>query len=1163
LKGDVLEQQLGYWTKTLADAPVVHSLPLDFERPPVQTFDGEVLHSNIDRATSDALNAFCQAQGATLFMGLHAAFSILLARYGNETDILIGSPIANREQAEVAGLIGFFANTLVLRNDLSGAPDFIGVVAQSKRILLDAYAHQQLPFEQIVEHLQVARSLRHSPLFQIMLVLQNNEQGTLEMPGLTLGPVHQQATIAMFDLTLTVNPGEQGLMLSWEYNTALFAPASMERLAQHFAALLQGLLAKPHENVFRCNFLSETQTRQLLLGRNLNLHPFTPNLCMHELFEAQVARQPDAIALRFETPAGPQQISYADLNCQANRLAHYLVNQRGVQADSLVGLCFERSPHMVIAILAILKAGGAYVPLDPHYPASRLRHMLHDSALQTVLTLSGLWENTPVSAEQALCLDDAAIQAALMQQAPHDIVPRAAGPSALAYVIYTSGSTGNPKGVMITHANLVNMVQGVQLAYGLCANDCYLQFASINFDMSVEDIFASLGSGASLVLRTDAWLQSPAYFWQCCADFGVTILNLPTAWWHQLANDPDSQPAAPVRHITIGGEQVSAVAIRNWMQKDAPLPRLFNAYGPTECTVGASLTPILDSTNDIGQPLPNYLLCVLDANGLPSPTGVAGELYIGGAGVARGYLNQPELTREKFIDNPFPQLRHVSDRLYKSGDLVRWLDDGTLQYLGRVDNQVKLRGFRIELSEIENALTALAPVKEALVLAQDGAAGDKRLVAWVVLKEAMPESQDALVAALMAELAQKLPEFMLPGALLVLAQWPLTANGKVDYQALPKANTPLNKRYLAPRNALEQSLCQIFQSVLDVPEVGIDDNFFTLGGHSLLGLRLVAEVSRVLGVAVPLRTLFAAPTVSALAALGQQVDAGTPQLANLVPIRPAATAATLPPLFLIHPGEGEVAYAQQLARWLDPQWPLYALAASGFEAGEQPLQSVPAMAELYIRGMRQVQPQGPYRVAGWSAGGTIAIEIARQLQAAGQTLAFLGLIDTVDDYGPGPGATPDQADAGIAPPQPDSAWSDAQFLLDELADKLDPGTLATLQPLARAGEVDAMLDQCRQLGLFAVTLELASLRRHLAVRAGIHRALLHYALPALPALDVPVTLICARDHASDQIEAAWRARLGERLFATVVDGDHYSIMDEPNIQGLASVLSQRLVASQH
>ncbi|MES2296356.1 MAG: amino acid adenylation domain-containing protein, partial [Pseudomonadota bacterium] len=847
LQGDALERQLDYWSAQLKNLPSVHGLPLDHARPQMQSFNGASLHHRIDGATVTALKQLCQDAGATLFMGLHAAFSVLLSRYSNETDIVIGSPIANREQAEVAGLIGFFVNTLVLRSDLSGAPGFATLLAQSKTMLLDAYAHQQVPFEQLVERLQPQRSLSHSPLFQVMLVLQNNEEGELSLPGLTLSLMEQESAIAKYDLTLSVADTPDGLVLDWEYNTDLFESASIARMAGHFACLLGALTAAPHESVFKADMLGLAE-RQQLLGWSAETGDFPVQQCVHELFEQQAAQHPHAIALVYEQ----EQLSYAELNHKANQLAHYLRAHKRAAPDSLVGLCVERSVDMLVGILGILKAGGAYVPLDPTLPQARLAYMLEDADLATVITHRELQSKHGIGGAQALCLDDPATQAQLAAQPGTDIPVADTGltPANLAYVIYTSGSTGKPKGALLEHRNVTRLFAATDANFGFGPADTWTMFHSYGFDFSVWEIWGALCYGGKLVIVPYLVSRTPELFHALLVEQRVTVLNqTPSAFMQLIAANAAAAPSAQLnlKYVIFGGEALNEAALQPWFAKHGQSqPQLINMYGITETTVHVTYQLLQSdqahSPNAIGRPIADLGVYLLDAGLKLAPIGVAGELHVSGAGLARGYLNRPELTAERFIDHPYS--KRAGARLYKSGDLARYLPDGSIAYLGRIDSQVKIRGFRIELGEIESALTSHPQVKESLVLATESVSGDKRLVAYVI-GQGVPETgtfdADAiLIAALRQHLAQTLPDYMIPAAFVVLDQMPLTPNGKVDHKALPAPDMAQSQsEYVAPRTATESRLCALWQEVLDIERVGITDNFFQLGGHSLSATRLV------------------------------------------------------------------------------------------------------------------------------------------------------------------------------------------------------------------------------------------------------------------------------------------------------------------------------------
>jgi amino acid adenylation domain-containing protein len=873
LSGVVLETQLNYWRSQLQGSPELLQLPTDRPRPVVQTYHGRTQSFELNQDLTQKLQSLSAESGTTLFMTMLAAFVTLLYRYSGQSDILVGTPIANRNRNEIESLIGFFVNTLVLRSNFENNPSFESLLAQVRETTLQAYEHQDVPFEQVVEALQPQRSLSHSPLFQVMFVLQNVPMTEFELPGVTLTQLDGDSTIAKFDLTLSMSETDQGLVGSWEYNTDLFEGSTIERMATHFQNLLSAIVENPATTVGELPLLSAAERHQLLVEWNDTTAEYPIDKCIHQLFEAQVEKTPDAVAVVFED----QQLTYRELNQRANQLAHYL-QTLGVRPEVLVGICVERSLEMVVGLLGILKAGGAYVPLDPHYPQERLSYMLADSGVEVLLT-ENKWTSQLLEPQvEIICLDSDREKITLYNQKNPTAVNQGEN---LAYIIYTSGTTGQAKGVMITHQALSRFTQKAIAEYEITARDSILQFASINFDVAVEEIYPCLCTGATLILRTNEMIANLETFFSACVDLQLTVLNLPTAYWHQLVADmANADVALPgfLRLVIVGGEKLLSASVRYWQQyvdklgkSDELRPtfgdrlQLINAYGPTETTVSATLyrIPIHISTADevpIGSPLAGVKAYILDANQQPVPIGVPGELYIGGDGLARGYLNRPELTQEKFIPNPFSD--QPSERLYKTGDLARYLIDGNIEYLGRIDNQVKIRGFRIELGEVEAVLTQHPAIRETVVIARENIALDKQLVAYVVPhQEPAPTNSD-----LRRFLKAQLPDYMMPSAFVVLEALPLTPNGKVDRRALPQPELrpELEPTFVAPQTPTEELVASIWEKVLRVSQVGINDNFFELGGHSLLATQLLLQVNDACRVELPLSKLFEDPTVASL-----------------------------------------------------------------------------------------------------------------------------------------------------------------------------------------------------------------------------------------------------------------------------------------------------------
>ncbi|WXK34527.1 non-ribosomal peptide synthase/polyketide synthase (plasmid) [Mycetohabitans rhizoxinica] len=885
LCGERLQAQSDYWRTRLSDAPVLLELPTDRPRPAQLSLAGAKVPVRIDASTTQALKRLSQEQGTTLFMTVLAAWSAVLTRLSGQDDLVIGVPSANRGHPAIEPLIGFFVNTLALRVDLSGAPTTTQLLERVRCTTLDAQAHQDLPFEQVVEIVQPPRRLNHSPLFQVMFAWQDTQMEQWHLPNLTVTPTELEDNTVKFDLELGLQESGDTIVGALGYASALFDQTTIERHVGYLQTMLQAMAADSAQSVTTIDLLAPAERTLLLKTWNATHQPSPSHLCVHQLFEAQVERTPESTALVYED----QTLSYAELNARANRLAHRLI-ELGVKPDARVAICVERSPALVVGLLAILKAGGTYVPLDPAYPPERLAHMMADSAPVALLSVG----TPPAAVTQCLgagvpVLDLQADVAQWARQSARN-PELALTAQSLAYVIYTSGSTGQPKGVMIPHRSAVNLVTAMAQKLDLTAHDRVLQCSSLSFDASVGEIFVTLTQGAALVLRTDAWLAGAQQFWALCKANRVSVTDLPTQFWAQLSQEKVPVPDS-VRVVMISGEALSVSAQSAWFAGAGYRPRLFNVYGPTETTVTATVHEVIDEENNwrtIGRPIDNTRLYILDAHKQPVPLGAVGELYIGGVGVARGYLNRPDLTAERFVRDPFSD--EPDARLYKTGDLARYLPDGNLEFLGRNDHQIKIRGFRIELGEIEACLAQHAQVREAAVLAM-GAGSAKRLVAYVVA-----DPDDALVSTLRTHVAAALPEYMVPSAFVRLDAWPLTPNGKLDRRALPapSADAFAHQVYEAPQGELETTLAEIWSELLGVERVGRHDSFFALGGHSLLAVQFIERLRRrALGLSV--RALFDTPVLSALAqSLGQHREVAVPP--NRITLETSALTPEVLPL---------------------------------------------------------------------------------------------------------------------------------------------------------------------------------------------------------------------------------------------------------------------------
>ncbi|WP_373534966.1 amino acid adenylation domain-containing protein [Microcoleus sp.] len=963
--GEILETQLHYWKEQLKNAPNLLELPTDRPRPAVQTFRGAYYHAVLPQELSAELTALSKQVGVTLFMTLLAAFQTFLYRLSRQDNIVVGTPVAGRNRQEIQGLIGFFVNTLVLRTDLSSTPSFEELLGRVREVALQAYTNQDLPFEQLVEALHPTRDLSHTPLFQVMFAFDDALVPSVELPELSVSSYPVELGTAKFDLGLSMENTACGLVAEWEYSTDLFDESTIVRIARNFQTLLEGIVVNSKQEISELPLLTETERQQLLVEWNNTWSEYPQDKCIHQLFEEQVERTPDAVAVVFEE----KQLTYRELNVKANQLAHYL-QSLGLKPEVLVGICVERSLEMVIGLLGILKAGGAYVPLDPAYPKDRLAFMVEDSSVPVLLTQEKLLEKLPQNSACVVCLDSEWPKIAVHSKENPSIPVK---PKNLAYVIYTSGSTGKPKGVLIQHESLVNYTTVATAEYRIQKCDRILQFSSISFDVSAEEIYTSLTSGATLVLRTDSMLDSLEGFLQKCKNWEITVMALPTAYWHELTAFLSQKTVAlppSLRLIIIGGEKALVDRLKTWLECVGERVRLVNNYGPTEATVGATIydLSVADTTLKelpIGRPLGNVQTYILDGNRQPVPIGIPGELHIGGAGLARGYLNRPELTSERFIRNPFSE--SATERLYKTGDLARYLNDGNIEYLDRIDDQVKIRGFRIELGEIEAVLAKHPNVRSVTAIDREDAPGNKRLVAYLVsnlIPERVPyhsecqleldgntitihtqdistggvglvgvpaiergksvgvqmqlpgeseprwlsgtvvwsrppqagirfhltpseqaqieqsvdyqlDTQDlwktlqrTVTRNLRHYLKQKLPDYMIPSAFVLMKALPLTPNGKIDRRALPAPDNFHNEQedqFVGPGTPTEAKLAAIWVQVLGLEKVGINDNFFELGGHSLQAVSLVSKLSVEMNLKVSVKLLFEHPTIAKLA----------------------------------------------------------------------------------------------------------------------------------------------------------------------------------------------------------------------------------------------------------------------------------------------------------
>jgi aspartate racemase len=997
LQGKVLEDHLSYWRERLSGTLPMLELPTDHPRPVVQTFNGAGQTTLMPQQLLAKLKSLSNKHSVTLFMTLLAAFKVLLYRYTGQEDVIVGTPIAGRNLVETENLIGFFVNTLTMRTDLGGDPSFTELLRRVRDRALEAYDHQDLPFEKLVEEIQPERSLSHSPFFQVMFQLRNLPRQSLKVPGLMIEEFEFDSRIAKFDISLSTREVAEGLKAELVYNADLFDADTITQVLEHYQNLLEGIVADPERRISLQPLLSEAELHRQLVNWNNVATDYPRNSSIQQLFEEQAENTPHSVAVAFED----QTLTYAQLNARANQVAHYLRAQ-GVAAETLVGISIERSLEMIVALLGILKAGGSYLPLDGSYPRERLVFMFNEAQPPLLLSSETHAEKFAGYSGQLIILNQK-----LWEKESQENLRTNMSPENLAYVMYTSASTGKPKGVCVTHRGVVRLVRNTNYA-DLSRDQVFLQLSPISFDVSTFEIWGSLLNGARLALMPPG-LPSLAEIGNAIRGYRVSTLWL-TAGLFQLMVDEQLDDLAKLRQLLAGGDVLSAGHVKKFL-RNATSSKLTNGYGPTEnttftCCYTATDADQFESNVPIGRPISNTQVYILDKNLQPLPVGAYGELHAGGDGLARCYLNNPELTAEKFIANPFS--KNSDDRLYKTGDIARYRRDGTIEFVGRVDRQLKVRGFRVEPGEIESVLLEHPGVKEALVISPRDEmrghhkrspggvqVGSSRLVAYVVSRN----RKEDIVAMLQSFLKSKLPDYMIPAAIVRLDSFPLTPIGKINREALPAPNfTDSASSFAPPRTEIEERLLNIWQEILGNSQIGIHDNFFELGGHSLLAIQLLSRLRASFQVELSFRVLFDAPTVASLAQLlpgplePAEVALQRPG-SFLVPVQPSGWRK---PLFLL-PGEGgeaELLGCSKLARYVGLDQPTYGVTAP--TTTEDGLQlDVRGMAARCVRELRSFQPKGPYSLMGYCIGGIIAFEIAQQLKSDNQQVGPLILIDTL------------------------------------------------------------------------------------------------------------------------------------------------------------------------
>jgi amino acid adenylation domain-containing protein len=1013
---DEAVKSLSYWQNQLAGSPPLLDLPTDLPRRSSINFTTETQNISWSGQRLKTLTAFCQDRDVDLFIVLLAAFKVLMYRYtsgaavepGTCQDILIGSSIMRENVAQAQlpsdttdGLMGGYFDKIVFRTDLSGNPTFIELIERVRSTVTAARAHQDLSFDQLLADLQIDRSTSYHPLFQVMFILEQNSAAISSTLAPEITPICVDTSKTGLDLILKLTATATEITGYFEYAPELFFPATIARMVMNFQELLITILAHPTQSIDRLSILAAAERSQLLDDWNQTKCEY-PHQCIHQLFEAQVERTPDAIAVVFED----QQLSYRELNDRANQVAHYL-QSKGIGADRFVGLYVERSLLMMVGLFGILKAGAAYVPIDPHHPLDRIEYVIDNAQIEIILTQQQLIDRLPARKRKAqaiaranaplpptrsvrcaessidlICLDTdwKSIAVQSISTPPTNITP-----DHIAYLIYTSGSTGKPKGVEARHRGVVNFITSMQQQPGMTATDILLSVTTLSFDMAVLEIYLPITVGAKLVLVSREDAMDGRKLAATIDRLGITIMQATPSTWRLLL---ESQwRGSPNLKILTGAEPISTDLVAQLLPKSSSV---WNLYGPTETTVWSTAYQIKGNEQRIliGKPIANTEIYILDSYLQPVPIGISGELYIGGAGLARGYWQQPDLTAKKFIPHPFSD--DPAARIYRTGDLARYLPTGEIECLGRIDFQVKLRGFRIELGEIETLLCQYPGIAQAIAIIREDKPGDRRLVSYLIL-DRLSIDPAPTIRQLREFLTSKLPSYMVPAAFVLLDRFPLTPNGKIDRRALPAGDytRQLDDTFVASQDEMELQLTKMWEQVLGIKQIGIKDNFFELGGYSLLAVRLITEIEKIWHQKLPLATFLAAPTIAEFANILRQ-EQGSKTLSSLVPIVPSGSK---PPLFCVHPVGGNILEYYPLSAYLGPDQPIYGLQSIGLDGKQTPFNRIEDMAASYIQSIQSIQPDGPYFLAGYSFGGLVAFEIAAQLKSQGYQIGLLALID--------------------------------------------------------------------------------------------------------------------------------------------------------------------------
>ncbi len=1142
--------QISYWKNKLGKVPEPLELPTDFPRPAFQRYRSSGLSMTLEPGICSKLKKLALESNSSLFVVTLAGFKSLLFRYSGQEDICVGTYVDNRKGQLMDEAVGSFVNTIAIRTDMNDDPEFNALLRRLSDNVRDSFANRDVPFERLLDEIKPERSLSRTPIFQVMMVFQESIFPDLVLTGLESNPIDLNIFRSNFDLQMWISESENGLEILLEYGSDLFSEQTISRMLEHFKILLENACLDPDRRVSQIGIIGEKEKSIILdeWGRLKNKFVI-PGISVIEAFENNATMIPDKVALLdLHGDSGiPQELTYLELNCKANKLAHYL-RERNIGPEIKVALLLEPYSFLIIGLFGVLKAGGAYVPLDAKWPNSRINFILNDTAAPLVITDRAnmerlrdlVLESSLDTRPDVICIDRE--WESINTFSAEDISEKP-GENQAAYLIYTSGSTGKPKGVIIEHEALALFTDSAIRLYGFNQSDRVFQFSSPSFDSSVEEIFCSLISGATLVLRSNAMLTSMTSFAMECINANITVLDLPTAFWQQLTSSLEegaiSLPES-LRMVIIGGEQPATEKFRSW-QKNAPGQiSLMNTYGPTETTVIvtaidlSSWNPPETSHQQIpmGKPLEHVRAYILDRNFAPTPIGVPGELCIGGRSLARGYLNLPEKTAEKFMIDPFGD--SSDERIYRTGDRVRYLEDGQMEFFGRVDRQVKVRGFRVELDEIDNALRGLPNLSEAFTISRQKAASPVQLVAFVVCQP----GSSVEPAQLRDQLKTRLPDFMIPSSFVILDKFPLTSGGKIDAAALRDFEISADAQmdsFLAPRTPVEEVLVNIWRDIFGLERIGVKDNFFDLGGHSLLSLQIIDRVNKA-GLRLTPAEFIQNPTIDGQARLITTAkpfsDEGMWKC--LVQLQ---SHGSFTPLYLVHSNPGDVLGYVNLVNRLGMDQPCYGFESLGLRDMERAHKSVEEMATFYIDEMIAFQPQPPYYLGGWCYGGIVAMEMAYQLQLRGKEVGLLALIET---------------------PFPKMATARVSYYLNKLLGliKLGPKGWAfyvrnKIKYMRRveSGSIDSIFSLDLDAGVFSN-------------RPKVYRlnslAMAHYCLKAFPSC--PVRMFVGDTHEEGfipDIDMLWTA-MSKDIRRFVVPGTHMSILKEPGVSAVAKILRECL-----